>query len=344
MKSGKEARFLSKSVSEFISVYAPAHLTDSENTLKSYQVTLGKYLGFLEDDKGFSIQTISAECFEKQVIEEWMRHMRNIERLSPDTCNIRLGGLRTYLKYLGTREVKYKYLYSEAVDIPLMKTEKKKVSGLSKKVVKALMAAPNQSTPAGRRDLVFMIIAYGTAARMSEILSIKVGHLFLDGSKPRVTVIGKGGKVRTLYLLPKAVAHIRKYLNTAHGENPDPERYLFYSRNGNKEERISSKAIEKRLRMYAEKAHEKCSDVPLDLHAHQFRHARASHWLEEGMNIVEISVLLGHEQLATTMRYLDISTDDQIKAMATLEDENDSKVSAKWKNNNGSLKSLVARQ
>ena len=72
-------------------------------------------------------------------------------------------------------------------------------------------------------------------------------------------------------------------------------------------------------------------------------HARASHWLEEGMNIVEISVLLGHEQLATTMRYLDISTDDQIKAMATLEDESDSKVSAKWKNNNGSLKSLVTR-
>ena len=272
MKSGKEARFLSKSVSEFISVYAPAHLTESENTLKSYQATLGKYLGFLEDNKGFSIQTISSECFERPVIEEWMRHMRNIEHLSPDTCNIRLGGLRTYLKYLGTREVKYKYLYSEAVDIPLMKTEKKKVSGLSKKVVKALMAAPNQSTPAGRRDLVFMIIAYGTAARMSEILSIKVGHLFLDGAKPRVTVIGKGGKVRTLYLLPKAVAHIRKYLNTAHGENPDPERYLFYSRNGNKEERISSKAIEKRLRMYAEKAHEKCSDVPLDLHAHQFRH------------------------------------------------------------------------
>ena len=106
-----------------------------------------------------------------------------------------------------------------------------------------------------------------------------------------------------------------------------------------------SKAIEKHLRMYAQKAHEKCNDVPLDLHAHQFRHARASHWPEEGMNIVEISVLLGHEQLATTMRYLDISTDDQIKAMATLEDENDSRVSVKWKNNNnGSLKSLVARQ
>ena len=57
-----------------------------------------------------------------------------------------------------------------------------------------------------------------------------------------------------------------------------------------------------------------------------------------------ISVLLGHEQLAATMRYLDISTDNQIKAIATLEDENNSKVSAKWKNNNGGLESLFIRQ
>ena len=343
MKSGNEARFLSRSVSEFIFSYAPNHLTDSENTVKSYQATLGKYLDFLEDVKGVNTQTISAASFERSVIEEWMRYMRNTEKLSPDTCNIRLGGLRTYLKYIGSRDVKYKYLYSEAVDIPLMKVEKKKVVGLSKKAVKALMAEPDQSTTTGRRDLVFIIVAYGTAARMSEILSIKIGHLFLGGSKPHITVVGKGKKIRTLYLLPKAVAHLKKYIKTAHGENPDPEKFLFYSRNGSKEKKLSSKAIEKRLHLYAGKAHEKCSDVPLDLHAHQFRHARATHWLEEGMNIVEISVLLGHEQLATTMRYLDISTEDQITAMATLEDENKSTISAKWKNKNGSLKSLVTR-
>lgn len=55
------------------------------------------------------------------------------------------------------------------------------------------------------------------------------------------------------------------------------------------------------------------------------------------MNIVQISFLPGHEQLQTTMVYLDITTEEKAKALATLEDENDRKVSVKWKNTDGSL-------
>lgn len=76
---------------------------------------------------------------------------------------------------------------------------------------------------------------------------------------------------------------------------------------------------------------------PLDAHAHQFRHAKASHWLEDGINVVQVSFLLGHEQLETTMRYLDITTEDKIKALATLEDETQKTVPKKWKNKNGTL-------
>ena len=49
MNTGKEARFLIKAISEFMNVYAPNHLTQSPNTLKSYRSTLQKYLAFLED-------------------------------------------------------------------------------------------------------------------------------------------------------------------------------------------------------------------------------------------------------------------------------------------------------
>lgn len=167
---------------------------------------------------------------------------------------------------------------------------------------------------------------------------MKNSQLHLEKENPYVTVIGKGNKIRTLYLLPKAVAHLKKYLLEFHSGNIfDPEAYVFYSRNTGTHGKMTQAAIAKMLKKYATEAHKFCSDVPVDLHAHQFRHARASHWLEDGMNIVQISFLLGHEQLQTTMVYLDITTEDSAKALATLENENDRKVTPKWKNADGTL-------
>ena len=155
--------------------------------------------------------------------------------------------------------------------------------------------------------------------------------------KPYVNLIGKRDKIRTAYLLPKVVAYINAYLDAFHDGSPDPEAYLFYSRVGGKYTKLSEPALAKRIKICAETAHESCPEVPLDAHAHQFRHAKASHWLEDGINVVQVSFLLGHKQLETTMRYLDITTEDKIKALATLEDENQKAVPKKWKNKNGTL-------
>ena len=106
---------------------------------------------------------------------------------------------------------------------------------------------------------------------------------------------------------------------------------------GGKYTKLTEPAIDKRLKIYAKEAHQKCADVPLNIHAHQFRHAKASHWIEDGLNVLQVSFLLGHAHLETTMVYLDITTEDKAKALATLENENDKKISKKWKNTDGSL-------
>ncbi len=229
------------------------------------------------------------------------------------------------------------YLSEEATRIPRKKEIRKKVKGMSKKAIQALLLAPDLSTKAGRRDLTFMIIIYSTAARIDEILSLKTEQLHLDAGKPSVTIIGKRNKIRTLYLLPKAVAHLKKYLKDFHGDVPNPKAYVFYSRNIGLYGKMSQSAINKRLKKQAKTAHEMCNEVPLEIHAHQLRHAKASHWLEDGMNIVQISFLLGHEQLQTTMVYLDITMEQEIQALSTLEDESDKKVSKKWKNRKDGL-------
>ena len=131
---------------------------------------------------------------------------------------------------------------------------------------------------------------------------------------------------------------MKSYLDFYHGSDPDPTAYVFYSRNTGIHGKLTQPAIAKMLKKHAADAHERCNEVPLDLHAHQFRHAKASHWLEDGMNIVQISFLLGHEQLQTTMKYLDITTDAEMKALATLEDEQSSSMPKRWKNNMNSLR------
>lgn len=336
-KPKTESLEMARYIYAFLTEYAPVHKTDSEHTLKNYQTSLTLYLSFLEKEKNITPSCFGINCFSLEYIEDWLKWLKEIRGNSAQTCNIRLGALRTFMKYLSGRNVAYLSAYEIACTVPSRKVQKRKVNGLSKDAVRQLLEMPKLSTKTGRRDLVFMILLYSTAARLDEVLSLKIRDIHLELQKPYVSIIGKGRKLRTLYLMPKAVAHLRKYIEEYHGKAPDPDSYLFYSRNTGISGKMTQAAIDKMLKKYAKSAHLLCEDVPLSLHAHQFRHAKASHWLEEGMNIVQISFLLGHEQLETTMIYLDISTEDERRALATLEYEKDKNVSRKWKNADGSL-------
>ncbi|MFZ2960572.1 MAG: tyrosine-type recombinase/integrase [Candidatus Ozemobacteraceae bacterium] len=336
-KATNEAVIIARHINSFLNDYVPSQKSHSSHTLKSYQHALSLYIGFLETEKGICDEDLCDTCFSRTKIEEWLQWLMEKRGCSPETCNNRLASLRAFLKYLGSRNISLLYLSEDATRIPQKREIRKKVIGMSKKAVQVLLSVPDLSTKAGRRDLAFMITIYSTAARIDEILSLKTRQLHLDTEKPSVTIIGKGSKIRTLYLLPRAVAHLKKYLKEFHGDTPNSEAYVFYSRNTGLHGKMSQTAVNKQLKKHARAAHDMCDEVPQSLHAHQLRHAKASHWLEDGMNIVQISFLLGHEQLQTTMVYLDITLEQELKALVTLEDENDKKVSKKWKNVNGGL-------
>jgi site-specific recombinase XerD len=339
-KAKNEAVMLAGYIHSFLFEYAPMQKTHSSHTLKSYSSALTLYVGFLETEKGVTPERLCAGCFKRPMIEAWLSWLSDSRGCSPQTCNNRLASLRAFLKYLGESNIGYLSISHEASGIPRRKTVRNKVDGLSRNAVKALLSVPDPGSRTGLRDLAFMLLLYGTAARIDEILSLKNRDLYLCGERSHATIIGKGNKVRTLYILPKAAAYLEKYRETFHGESPEPDRYVFYSRNHGGTQKMTQPAIDKMLKKYALAAHDLCADVPVRLHAHQFRHARASHWLEDGMNIVQISFLLGHEQLQTTMVYLDITTEQERKALATLEDECDKEIKPKWKEKSSTLASF----
>jgi site-specific recombinase XerD len=339
-KPNKEACALARYIHDWLNGYAISLRANSLHTVKNYSDALSLFIHFLASTKKIDGLNFSFELLSHTHIEEWILWLKNTRKCSPDTCNNRLASIRSFLKYLATREISFIYLAQEAALIPRQKSIRKKVCGMSKKAVKALMSVPDTNTRTGRRDLALLIFMYGTAARIDEALSLKVSQLHLDAAKPHATITGKGNKIRTLYLLPKAVAHISQYLSDFHPTVPKSDSYVFYSRNKGYNSKMSQTALTRQLRKYAAIAHEICQEVPLGLHAHQIRHAKASHWLEDGMNIVQISFLLGHSNVQTTMAYLDITTEQEEKALATLEDENDKKMPKKWKDDMNTLASL----
>lgn len=326
-KKRNESKEIIKYISEFLNRYIYTQ-TESEHTLKSYKITIKLYLKFLEE-KGITIQNICYNCFNNETIEEWLEWLRNDRNSKPQSINNRLAAIRVFLKYLGKKDISLLHIYTESCEIARKKAPKIKVKGMSKKAIKSLFSSISQTTSSGIRDITMFVLMYNTATRINEILSLKLKDIHLEVEKPYIVIVGKGNKLRSLYLLPKTVQYLKKYILEMHTENYNKEDYLFYSKIKGKQEKLTQPAVEKQLKKWARIANQKCKEVPENLHPHQLRHAAASHWLEDGMNIVQISYLLGHEQLETTMIYLEITTAQKAEALSKLDDSNN--VPKKWK-------------
>ena len=340
MKKNDEAVELAGRINKFLTDYVPKHLSSSKNTLKNYNLALGLYLDFLEDELGIDERSFKIDHFDVEIINKWLEWLQEKRNCTGQTCNVRLGSLRSFLKYLYISDKKYMYIYTRSKLAERKATAQIPVTGLTRDSIKALFGTQNLSSKIGRRNFLFMIMMYGTAARLDELLSLKLENLHLDISSPYVTYTGKGDRIRSLFLLPEIVVHLKKYIREEFGENPDQNSYLFHSRSKGYHHKMSEQAIEKMMRQASIKARIIDPSIPENFHPHQLRHSKATHWIEDGMNIMQVSALLGHAQLETTMVYINESDIAKKEALQTLEDELDQNVKPLWKNSDGSLRSL----
>ena len=245
IKAKNEANEITNYIMKYLNNYVPSQKTASDNTLKSYRNSIKLYLEFLEE-KGTTVSNICYEKFDVPHIEEWLEWLMSRRKNQPQTANIRLASLRVFLEYLGRQDVSLLHIYTEASRIPRRKQPKIKVKGISKVAVKALLGEISQETKSGRRDLTMFILMYNTAIRINEVLSLKLQDIHIDVDKPYVSIIGKGNKLRSLYLLPKTVKYLNNYIKENH-EDSNNDDYLFYSKIKGKQTKLTQKAVEKQL-------------------------------------------------------------------------------------------------
>ena len=146
------------------------------------------------------------------------------------------------------------------------------------------------------RDLAIVELLYASGMRVSEMEQLNRSDIDLINKV--VKVYGKGGKERRVYISNTAAYYLEMYLKT----RKDSDFALFVS-NRKPYERLEVSAIQRMLRELGKKTGiEK-------VHPHRFRRTLATNLLRKGMTIEEVSQILGHEKLDTTMVYCNINQD-----------------------------------
>ena len=114
--------------------------------------------------------------------------------------------------------------------------------------------------------------------------------------------MGKGKKQRFVYLTPRAKLHLDEYMNRRIDDHPG----LFIPYRGrnvqNTKKRISTNYLQEKIKRYREMLR---INVPTS--AHSLRHGFATYLADQGASPVAIQMLLGHESLDTTTRYVHAS-------------------------------------
>ena len=298
-----------KYVRGFLTIFLPKNKCCSQHTVKAYRDTLNLFRQFLWEEKKIAFTQIHFGLIDHEVVYEFLAWLQNTRGSAASTKNHRLAVLKSFLHYCAMEDPALLAIYMDVQKVRPQRVVRNRVEYLSETALKVLLEQPDATTRCGKRNRFFMILLYDTGARIQEILDLKLMDIHLNDQTPCIYLTGKGNKTRAVPLMEKTIAHLHAYLQTFHPEGDRKnDAYLFYTQIKGQKGRMSADNVSCFLKRYAASAHQLCSEVPLRMHAHLFRHTRAMHLYQAGIPLSYIKDFLGHVSVNTTDIYASTDT------------------------------------
>jgi len=175
------------------------------------------------------------------------------------------------------------------------KIQKQEVNYLTKEEIERFIRVIKSEIKSGEairkiRTMTLYVFLLETGARINEALSVKINDI--DFKSREVAIIGKGGKPRKLLFYEQSELWIKKYLKRRKGKCE----YLFATISG--KSKWSYNDVGRSFQRYR-----KLSGIAKNFTIHTFRHTFATQLLLNGVPLNQVSFLLGHANLETTMKY-----------------------------------------
>ena len=198
-------------LSLFLSKYLPGQRNLSVNTIASYRDTFKLFLIFCDNTKGLKPEKVTLNSVTRKTITDFLEWIEKDRNCSIATRNQRLSAIHAFFRYVQKESPDNLFEIHRILKTPLKKKPKPLVPYLKAHELKILFEQPDISSRKGRRDLVLLVLMYVSAARVSEIIDLKIRDIRL--SSPSVVALhGKGDKMRHVPITGKTKDHLAAYL------------------------------------------------------------------------------------------------------------------------------------
>ena len=285
--SPRAASDLDRSVDAYLA-YLATNRGLSRNTLDAYGHDLAVLLSFLSARGRREPRAVAAGDLVDYL--GWLREQRQ----QPSSVARRLSAARGWLRFLESNGSLDK---NPAAQVRSARLPRRLPRPWTREDVRRLLDAPFDGAT-GSRDRAMLETLYGAGLRVSELVSLRLSQLNLDGGY--VVVIGKGNKERPVPLGVPARDALRAYLDRARGEllagRASPHVFVT-ARGGSMSRQGFWKLLGRRALALG---------LP-DVSPHRLRHSFATHLLEGGADLRAVQAMLGHADIATTQIYTDVA-------------------------------------
>lgn len=292
---------LGKCVTEFFTKYLVDERGVSSHTVRSYSDTFALIYEFMLKDRRKSANNVLLKDINHDVVVSFLHWLETAKKSSVSSRNLRLAAIKSFSKFMQYKDTIHIAQWQSILAVRSKIKEKEAFSYLSTDGMRLLLSQVPVDTEIGRRHLAILSFLYDTGARVGELINVKPSDLYFD-NPARVTLFGKGRKKRIVPLHEKLCTILKKYMEEWDIEVGSlSNKPLFVNKNGRK---LTNAGIAYIINMYASPARVLRPDlIPDQLSPHSFRHSKAMHLLQSGLNIVYIRDVLGHSSIKTTEIY-----------------------------------------
>jgi len=307
--------FLAPFIRSFFQDYLTCQRNASRNTVLSYRDGIKLFVRDMAGRLGKPVAEMLVTDVSEPLVLAFLADLEQRRGNTIQTRNQRLIALRRLFDYIAWRDPLLMEPCRLLLSIPCKRGAViPEIGYLEKHEITAILQTA-KTAGSSTRDYPMLLFMYNTGARVQEVADVRRSWLSLH-SPYKVQLLGKGRKLRTCPLWDSTAVQLRKLLEQQ-GTRIESDPCLFVNRFGRP---LTRSGIANIIHRHVRQAAMSVSSLKgRRVTPHTLRHTTAMHLLQSGVEVNVIRSWLGHANIATTNRYIEIDLAMKAKALKACE-------------------------